>query len=93
MNNIRKHQKDLEIQERDILNVSIAGLCHDLGHGPFSHVFDNYFIKRIDPSLNWTHEEASSMMFDYMVEQNNIDLEKSDVRLIQDLILGNSEGY
>lgn len=33
------------------------------------------------------------MMFDYMVEQNNIDLEKSDVRLIQDLILGNSEGY
>lgn len=28
------------------------------------------------PNENWTHEEASSMLFDYMVEMNQIDLEK-----------------
>jgi HD superfamily phosphohydrolase len=47
MNNIKKHQPILEVEERDVRNVAIAGLCHDLGHGPFSHVFDNFFMKKV----------------------------------------------
>jgi HD superfamily phosphohydrolase len=47
MNKLKKKQKYLEITSRDIQNVSIAGLCHDLGHGPFSHVFDNHFLRTL----------------------------------------------
>lgn len=40
------------------------------------------------PGLNWTHEKASEMMLEYLVEENNIDLDTSDVHLIKDLIAG-----
>ena len=33
------------------------------------------------------------MLFEYMVDNHNIDIESDDVRLINDLILGQSMGY
>nr|XP_019952005.1 PREDICTED: deoxynucleoside triphosphate triphosphohydrolase SAMHD1 [Paralichthys olivaceus]XP_019952006.1 PREDICTED: deoxynucleoside triphosphate triphosphohydrolase SAMHD1 [Paralichthys olivaceus] len=69
---LNDRQPDLLISRRDILCVQIAGLCHDLGHGPFSHMFDGKFIPKARPGFTWKHEEASLAMFDYLVNDNNL---------------------
>ncbi|XP_074498627.1 deoxynucleoside triphosphate triphosphohydrolase SAMHD1-like [Sebastes fasciatus] len=76
---LQTRQPKLKITDRDILCVQIAGLCHDLGHGPFSHLFDQMFIPMTRPpgdkTEKWTHEEASVEMFDHMVESNGLKVE------------------
>ncbi|XP_043984764.1 deoxynucleoside triphosphate triphosphohydrolase SAMHD1 [Gambusia affinis] len=67
---LNEKQPELLISHRDILCVQIAGLCHDLGHGPFSHMFDGMFIPKARPGIKWKHEAASLKMFDYLVDDN-----------------------
>mmetsp|Transcript_1599 Transcript_1599/g.3568 ORF Transcript_1599/g.3568 Transcript_1599/m.3568 type:complete len:798 (+) Transcript_1599:132-2525(+) len=37
---IAERQPNLHTTKKDILCVTLAALCHDLGHGPFSHIFE-----------------------------------------------------
>ncbi|KAF8622436.1 hypothetical protein AX15_007020 [Amanita polypyramis BW_CC] len=86
---LQKNQPELKITDRDVECVEIAGLCHDLGHGPWSHFWDGMFIPRAMKDSEWKHEDASEMMFDYLVEDNNISIEPDDSRFIKALIAGN----
>ncbi|XP_042550225.1 deoxynucleoside triphosphate triphosphohydrolase SAMHD1 isoform X1 [Dipodomys spectabilis] len=65
-------QPELQITERDMLCVQIAGLCHDLGHGPFSHMFDGRFIPLARPEVKWTHEQGSVHMFEHLINSNGL---------------------
>ncbi|KAK3519520.1 hypothetical protein QTP70_033504 [Hemibagrus guttatus] len=85
---LNDRQPELLITKQDILCVQIAGLCHDLGHGPFSHMFDGLFIPKVRPGLKWKHENASVQMFDHLVKANNLEgvMEGHGLSLPNDLI-------
>jgi len=90
--NIQSNQPYLRITDKDVLCVKIAGLCHDLGHGPFSHVFDSTFISEINVR-RWEHEQGSCDMFDYLIDVNGIPyqdygLDERDLIFIKEMIQG-----
>ncbi|KAL1743865.1 hypothetical protein HDZ31DRAFT_39918 [Schizophyllum fasciatum] len=87
---LQQSQPELGISNRDVQCVMLAGLCHDLGHGPWSHVWDGLFIPVALPNLEtkWTHEQGSELMFDYLVQDNNIGRPEEDYTFIKALIAG-----
>jgi HD superfamily phosphohydrolase len=74
----------LSLHEQDYLHESVllAGLCHDLGHGPWSHFFDRTVMPSLYPNLSWTHEMASEMMLEYLIDDNSIDISSDQTKLI-----------
>ncbi|XP_067097031.1 deoxynucleoside triphosphate triphosphohydrolase SAMHD1-like [Osmerus mordax] len=82
---LNERQPELQITCRDFLCVQIAGLCHDLGHGPFSHLFDKMFIPKVSRGKTWKHEDASVAMFDHLVDQNELKMEQHGLVLPEDL--------
>eukprot|EP00038_Savillea_parva_P018122 m.22467 g.22467 ORF g.22467 m.22467 type:complete len:611 (+) comp3989_c0_seq1:145-1977(+) len=91
-------QPELGITDVDVLCVKIAGLCHDLGHGPFSHTFERHVnATRGVASGEWAHEMASTAMFRHLVDANGLmdvfaarGLDMQDIGFIQELIAGAS---
>ena len=53
METLKARQPRLGITDKDVLCVKMAGLCHDLGHGPFSHMFDGLFIPEARRGYKW----------------------------------------
>lgn len=83
---IRNKQPELNIDDRDILKVEIAGLCHDLGHGPFSHTFDKFLEDKLGNYQYVHHENRSCMLLEYLVKKYNIEVDDAMLDDIKDLI-------
>ena len=97
---IHNKQPELKITDEIITLVSLAGLCHDLGHLLFSHLFDDCFLEKLPnfeeikvSTPNYCHENRSIMLLNYIVEQNNIPLSKDQLKVIADLINPKESDY
>uniref|UniRef100_T1JBU5 HD domain-containing protein n=1 Tax=Strigamia maritima TaxID=126957 RepID=T1JBU5_STRMM len=72
----------IKISDKEVKCVAIAGLCHDLGHGPFSHIWEFFLKKR---NIEWAHEDESVKIFEEICKKNQLlDLEEQE--LVCDLI-------
>jgi HD superfamily phosphohydrolase len=74
----------LGLGDDELQDIRIAGLLHDLGHGPFSHVFEEVLIEK----RKMNHEDVT----EWMIKESDIGdiLEKEGIskKRIADLVRG-----
>lgn len=88
-----KAQQGLElgIEDFDIQTVKLAGLLHDVGHGPFSHLFEREFLPKVLKGTKWSHEQMSVKMVDHIVDNHNIDVDTEIIKRVKKMILASSD--
>ena len=77
----------IEIDDKDVVCVEIAGLVHDLGHGPLSHAYDGMYLPRVSHGLK--HEDLSEKIFQHLLDSNKLsdwwnDQENDSYKLTED---------
>jgi HD superfamily phosphohydrolase len=80
--NLRQKHPEINITDRDIELIQIAGLIHDIGHGPFSHLYDHYVKFHDEPE----HEERGLLIFDKLIKRENIKLTSEEVNEIHKMV-------
>ncbi len=70
------YELDLTDEERE--NVRISALLHDVGHGPFSHLFE-HVLQKINPTISKPHELITSIIINEDKELGSILDSKKDI--------------
>jgi deoxynucleoside triphosphate triphosphohydrolase SAMHD1 len=71
--------------------VKISALCHDIGHGPFSHLFDDIFLKNLNMHNEplSSHEDRSGTILQMLIEENEIlsgIISKNEIQFMKNII-------
>ncbi|KDP45364.1 hypothetical protein JCGZ_09613 [Jatropha curcas] len=85
------HGLELGIDNFDVRTVRLAGLLHDVGHGPFSHMFEREFLPKVINGEKWCHEQMSAKVVDHIVDEHHIDVDSGMMRRVKEMILASSE--
>lgn len=75
VDHLRRLQPELGIDDADCLCVQLAALCHDIGHGPYSHMWEA-FVHAATGSDDWTHEKMSARLIRRCAGKNAIPLDR-----------------
>jgi HD superfamily phosphohydrolase len=75
--------KNINISHNEKLCVEIAGLCHDIGHGTYSHSFDN-LLEEIGIDNKYSiHEVRSMFITEYIIKDLQLELSVTQIELIK----------
>lgn len=75
-----EYDDTLSLSPKLIECIKIAGLCHDIGHGPFSHIFDDVLLKK---SIN--HEIRSCLILEKICSHIS-DFSSQDISFMKSII-------
>lgn len=65
INELRRNQPELGITDSDVLCIQVAALCFNLGHGPFSFLFQDLFRPQVAEEKEKNDLIVSEMEIDY----------------------------
>jgi len=77
---------DKYFTDEEYFLISISALIHDLGHGPLSHLFDDYINFSI-------HEDRSVKIFRHINKKYNLKYNEADIQFISDCIYPKNSNY
>lgn len=84
---LQLNQPELNITAKIVLTFQLAGLCHDIGHGPISHGFDSFLTELFGSEQKWVvHEYRSVQLLRYIIHTYNIPLTADVVDIACELI-------